>query len=248
MNPLLDIVPQLLGIIPPALVAALAVVGIRKSDLHPVQRQRWTVGVLVSVLAWTALAWATVGMGALAYTPGELAPPFLLALALPLVAALGLLAHPVFRRMLDRVPLHLLVGAQGFRLLGSVFLLVPTAGLGPDAFTSAGYGDLATGSLAIAAALLVARKAKGATAAVWAFTAVGLFDLLNVSRILLGYYPAWTTEGPTTFAATVFPMALVPAVAAPVALALHVYVVRAVLGHRTQTTPHGSAVLHPAAS
>lgn len=229
MNPLLDLIPKILGLLPALLLAGALAVGVQRSFPQRATRQMWRRFIVSGLGLWVVGSWTLVLTGAIAYTQGDVFPRFLVALAVPVAVGLGLLRAPSFQTVLDRVPVPVWVGAQAFRLLGTVFLLVPAAGLGPIAFTSAGWGDLATGTLAIAAAWLWARGSRYGRGAVFAFTAVGLFDLTNVARILLVYYPAWTHEGPTTEAATLFPMALVPAIAAPVALVLHVYVIRALL-------------------
>lgn len=229
MNPLLHLIPRALGIVPPLLLAGALAVGVQRHFTKRGMRRLWRRLVVSTLGLWVVAIWSLVAAGALAYEQGELLPGFLVALAIPVAAGLWLLRLPTFRAVLDAVPMPVLVGAQGFRLLGGVFLLVPAAGLGPAAFVSAGWGDMVTGALAIAATWLWARGSRYGREAVLAFTAAGLFDLTNVARILLQYYPAWTHEGPTTEAATLFPMALVPAIAAPVALLLHVYVVRGLL-------------------
>jgi hypothetical protein len=56
-----------------------------------------------------------------------------------------------------------------------------------------------------------------------------MFDLLNVSRILLTYYPSWFDGTPSTAGAGEFPLILVVAVVAPIALLLHIYSIRGLI-------------------
>jgi hypothetical protein len=78
-----------------------------------------------------------------------------------------------------------------FRLAGFVFLIIPGLGHLPQAFVTGGYGDIATGVLAIIAGMMLARKYSGATFWFVLFSVVGMGDLLNVAGLLFYFYPSW---------------------------------------------------------
>ena len=80
--------------------------------------------------------------------------------------------------------LQLLLLPHMFRHLGLVFVVPALVGenLDPSFAAGAAYGDLASGLLAIVAALLLQAKWRGATAVVWLFNIVGTFDLVNALR------------------------------------------------------------------
>ena len=96
----------------------------------------------------------------------------------------------------------------------------------PQAFVSGGYGDIATGLLGIGAGLMFAKKSSGAGALFVSFSLVGLLDLLNVATLLFCYYPSWSRAMPSSAALADFSLVMVPALAAPVALILHLYAIK----------------------
>jgi hypothetical protein len=116
-----------------------------------------------------------------------------------------------------------LVAPQTVRIVGVVFLLVMALGRLPAVFAlPAGLGDMAVG---IAAPFIARRLRDGSTrGAVW-FNIMGIVDL--VVAVSVGYLAA---TGPTqlihvtpsTEAVTTLPLVLIPTVAVPFALALHV--------------------------
>jgi hypothetical protein len=148
-------------------------------------------------------------------------------------SAIGLLAlsSKSFRTIVASVPLPTLVGVQAFRLAGLAFLPIVGLGILPRAFVSAAYGDLATGMLAIVTAVTLMNSSPVARPAFWAFTIVGLGDLLNVAYMLLKFDPIWYAGAPSSAGAATFSLVMIPVVAAPLALLLHVYaVMRALRG------------------
>jgi hypothetical protein len=159
-------------------------------------------------------------------------PRFLIGLLIPVTIGLLALFSSDFGEILDQIPLRVLVGSQFFRIFGCVFFLVASTGIGPKEFVASGYGDMITGFLACITAWMLYKNINGATSAVWAFSIVGLLDLFNVSRILLTNYPTWSNANPSTACAGSFPLMLVVGLAAPVALLLHVYTIRALVKYR----------------
>lgn len=114
-----------------------------------------------------------------------------------------------------------LVRPHSFRVAGVVFLLAMALGHLPALFAlPAGLGDIATG---IAAALVARRLSRGTgrRAALW-FNAFGLADLVVALTLgaLTGYQLLNVT--PTSAAISELPLALIPTVAVPLLLALHI--------------------------
>jgi hypothetical protein len=219
-----------LSVLAPLLFIYIFAKGIKNSTLSEESKSRLKKFIVSIVILWTAVIWVvSLSSNLLGYHEGDGIPRFTIALFIPVLIGLFALASQSFRTVLDSTPLSLMVGVQTFRLMGIVFLFVAAEGLGPKEFVSSGYGDLATGGLALIAGLMLHRNAGGAKFFAWLFTVVGLFDLLNVSRILLTYYPSWFDGDPSTVGAGAFPLVLVVAVVAPITLLLHIYSIRALL-------------------
>ena len=98
------------------------------------------------------------------------------------------------------------------------------------------HGDLATGALALGASLALARKNRISHTLFWVFSAVGLYDLMNVAYLLLAYYPLYSDAVPSSAPAFQFSLVLIPTLAAPMALLLHLFAVRSYLRSEA-TTP-----------
>jgi hypothetical protein len=150
-----------------------------------------------------------------------------------LLLGLGALRIPAWRRTVAAIPLWTLVGAQFYRLIGVLFLVLYSVGTLPGYFAlPAGWGDAAVGIAAILLGYALFRDVPGARALSVAFNLIGLSDLivavgtgtgLLVPLLLGGPQPAPTTP------MTVFPLYLIPTFAVPIAVLLHLYSLRAVL-------------------
>lgn len=108
---------------------------------------------------------------------------FLLSVIVVALIAHWYIAPRLFALPTDRA-LQLLLLPHMFRHLGLIFVVPGLVGenLDPAFAAGAAYGDLASGLLAIAAALLLRAKFKVAIAVVWLFNVVGTFDLVNALR------------------------------------------------------------------
>ncbi len=219
----------LLGIISPVALLYVLAQGVRAVTWNQQQKRAFWRQALFGIIGWTALLFALTFAGVFEYREGDIIPRFLLGLVLPVGILLIIYFRSSFQEVLNAIPLHVTVGAQFFRVFGAVFLLIARSGMGPQDFVSSGYGDVATGILAITASILLYQRNQYGANAAWLFTGIGLLDLLNVSRILLANYPIWSDANPSTALAGSFPMMLVLGITAPVALALHLYAVRALV-------------------
>jgi hypothetical protein len=110
------------------------------------------------------------------------------------------------------------------RVVGVTFLLVMALGHLPAIFAlPAGLGDIAAGLAALSVARRLAQGG-GRTRAVW-FNLFGLLDLVVALSIgfLAGLGPWRPLEvTPSTEPLSLLPLALVPTVAVPLAIALHI--------------------------
>jgi len=153
-------------------------------------------------------------------------PTVLFGLLIPLaVAAIALWQSESVARLVSAIPLHWLVAAQVYRVIGGIFLVLWAAGRMPWQFAlPAGIGDVTTGIVAVVVAALLARNAIGAYRATYAWSLFGIADL--VVAITMG---AMTSPGRAHLLAfeapnlliSSYPLVMVPTFAVPLALMLH---------------------------
>jgi hypothetical protein len=230
MDTLLLVAGAALGLIVPFLFTHALTQGIERSPIPPATKTRFKTLAITTVGGWTLLVWAASLSGLIRYQPGDAFPRFVIPLMVPVLAALALAARSRdFRIVLDHAPLGTLVGVQTFRLAGVAFLLIVSLGILPPAFARAGYGDLVTGALALSTALTLAGKSRVSHTLFWLFSVTGLYDLTNVAYLLLAHYPLYTDTVPSSAPAFEFSLVLIPVLAAPMALLLHLFALRSYL-------------------
>jgi len=222
----LDSIGGILGVIVPVLFAFAMHQGVARSPLSDTQKSAYRTIISTGTIIWTAAIWIASLTHVLNYHAGDAWPRIAVPLFIPVILAVALLLHPTFRTIIDNIPAATVVGVQTFRLAGFVFLIIPGLGHLPRVFVTGGYGDIATGLLAVIAGLMLARKSPGATLWFVLFSAVGMGDLLNVAGWLFYFYPSWNNAVPSSAALADFSLVLVPALAAPIALILYLYAVR----------------------
>ena len=215
-----------MGVAVPVLFAIAMNQGVARSPLNDQQKCIYRRTINRVMVFWTALVWIASLMGIMTYHAGDSRPRIASPLFIPVIIALALLLHPAVKTVVNNIPTATLVGVQTFRLAGFVFLIIPGLGHLPQAFVAGGYGDIATGMLAIIAGMTLAKKSPGATLWFVLFSVVGLCDLLNVAGLLFYFYPSWSSAVPSSAALADFSLVMVPALAAPIALILHLYAIR----------------------
>ncbi len=143
--------------------------------------------------------------------PSRLALPA--AVTMPIAAvAIGYRASPRFRNSLLRLVLRLLLAAQLWRVIGIAFLFAMAYGQVPAGFAvPAGVGDLATGIAAMAVVLALGNGSL-TRGRLYAFTALGVADLLLANATGLALEPP---------ALTVWPLAIFPTIVVPFFAVLH---------------------------
>jgi hypothetical protein len=243
----MDIVLKMMGgslglLVPGLFVFALAK-GIDQTSFDEAQKASRRKTAMWIVAFWTLVVWAMSLAGAFSYHVGDKIPRLLIPLFVPVLAGLLVLMSKDFRAIVSHTPVSTLVGVQSFRFAGAAFLLVVYLRILPGEFVAGGIGDIVTASLAVVAAILLMHGPTAAgVAAFWGFTLAGVIDLLVVSYLILRYYPIWYEGAPSSAPLGDFALIMIPAVAAPIALLLHVYAISVVLQGATRVTANVTKV------
>jgi len=189
----------------------------------------WIGGTVLA--AWFGLTVVLAASGAYETNAATTMPPAIAAaIVLPTALGCASLAFAPLRRALAQIPLHWLVGVQGYRVVGGLFLVAYAQGDVPAEFAlPAGIGDVLVG---IAAPFVARRLARAGTdrarPLALAWCAFGLADL--AVAISCGFLSAPSTVqqlalGDPNVAITSYPLVLIPAFAVPASIVLHVYVI-----------------------
>lgn len=125
-----------------------------------------------------------------------------------------------FRRFALSLSPRTLTILQSWRILGFVFVLLEARGVLPSVFAlPAGYGDMAIGASATAAALVLATPIHRTSFIVWQL--LGLADLITAvglgttARLL-------SSQGPSMVGMTVLPLSLIPTFFVPLLFIFHI--------------------------
>jgi hypothetical protein len=195
-------------------------------------------GTAAAVLGGWLLASGLLARAGVYHQPsGQAAPWFGVAFAATLLGLLAATRIPPMPRVLAAPGTAArLTLPHTLRVVGVTFLLVLALGHLPAVFAlPAGLGDIAAGLAAPSVARRLA-QGDGRTRAVW-FNLFGLLDLVVALSIgfLAGLGPWRPLEvTPSTEPLSLLPLALVPTVAVPLALALHLVSLARL---RTPTSP-----------
>lgn len=188
-------------------------------------------GALACLVLWFMAALGVSLSGLLRAGPSDLPIPIGVALLAPLV--LGVLAYlrsSRFRRMLFAVELRWLIGVQLWRILGAEFLLAYAHGQLPASFAiPAGVGDLLVGLAAPFVAMIAASGRPAARRIVIGWCIAGIADL--VLAVTMGVLNAPGRFGLLAGAVTTarllqLPLSLIPTFLVPLAVLLHLIVIR----------------------
>jgi hypothetical protein len=208
-------------------IIALSLIWLGAARMPPSAKSRYaTAGGLSAVLiGWLAVA-QYLGEAA---TTGTTLPIVLSGLLIPpTVAAIGLWQSESIARLAAAIPLHWLVAAQVYRVAGGIVLVLWADGRMPWQFAlPAGIGDVATASVAVAVAALLARNAIGARRATLAWCIFGIADIVVATIIGAMTSPAaahlLALEEPNVLIAS-YPLVMHPFYGVPLALMLHALV------------------------
>lgn len=210
------------------LLAGLLVVGVdraaRRAGLATQRRTRVTRTTVAVVVLWLLVA-LVVARAALPV----LHPAVLALIGGPILLGYTLfLTVPTWRAVVRHTPQSWLVGAQVYRLVGLVFLVVWSLGGLPAFFAlPAGIGDALTGAGAVLVALTIRRGVLGWRAATVGWNLLGVVDLLVAfgagSTLLAGPLSRLFAAETSTALITQFPLGLVPLFLVPTSILLHCY-------------------------
>ena len=223
MEILLKIAGGLLGILVPILFYTTIRKGIQRSEIDDVSKAEYKRILETFVSVGTILVWILSLSKVLDYHEGDIVPRFAIPLVVIVFIGISLVASRDFQNILASTPLSMLVGVQAFRLAGIAFFIIAYLKILPASFQLAAYGDLLTGVLAIMASKALQNHSSNARMLFWLFNVVGILDLINVALMLMLHYPVWSDTVPTSESATQFSLVMIPAIAAPFAMLLHLY-------------------------
>ena len=223
-------------------IIALSLIWLGAARMPASAKSRYaTAGVLSAVLiGWLAVA-QYLGEAA---TTGTTLPIVLSGLLIPpTVAAIGLWQSESITRLVAAIPLHWLVAAQVYRVAGGIVLVLWADGRMPWQFAlPAGIGDVATASVAVVVAALLARNAIGAHRATYAWCLFGIADIVVATVMGAMTSPAaahlLALEAPNVLIAS-YPLVMHPFYGVPLALMLHGLVLWRL---RRETAPTGRLV------
>lgn len=193
----------------------------------PESERARTIGIAAAVLVgWFLVAILLAASGIYRGEPERL-PRIEFGLLVPLVVGCVLLWRSAsFKRLIDAVPQHWLVGVQLYRALGVIFLILLGMDKLPGAFAwPAGVGDVLVGSLAPIVAVAYLRSPRESAGWVWTWNFLGLLDLAIAvtTGVLTSPSPVqrFALEAPNELISA-FPLALIPTFLVPISILLHV--------------------------
>src|SRR5215212_359009 len=174
---------------------------------------------------WIVVSALLARSGAYLQDPGETVPWFLVAVVGTLIALLLATRIPLVSRILAEpgTPIRLAL-PHTLRVVGVLFLILMAQGHLPAAFAlPAGLGDMAIG---LSAPFVAGRLDRGTgRAGAVRFNVLGILDLIVAGSI--GFLLTGLVEvTPSTAPLLLLPLALIPTVPVPLALALHIVSLR----------------------
>jgi hypothetical protein len=201
-----------------------------RADFSPGGRVAAWLGAALVLTIWIAAAWVLAVNGVFRRGLGNL-PVLPVAILLPvLLGSFVMTRSRAVASLLDATPASWLVGLQVYRILGAMFLVYWIRGGMPGAFAlPAGIGDVATGLLALPAAVRVASGVPTGRRIGIRWNVLGLTDfaVAITMGMLTSPGPAHllAREHPNVQIAT-FPAAMTPAFVVPFSILLHVLSLR----------------------
>jgi hypothetical protein len=200
--------------------------GLARTAFSPAQRVAAWLAVALILTLWIATTWTLAAHGVFRRGITRNVPALPVAVLLPvLIAPVFLIRSRAVGALLDAVPPSWLIGLQVYRILGGAFLVYWWNGAMPGTFAlPAGIGDVATGLLALPAAIWVASGSPLGRKIGIRWNLLGLIDF--AVAIAMGML---TSPGPAHLLAldhpniqlATFPTVMVPAFAVPLSILLH---------------------------
>ncbi|MBA5866858.1 MAG: hypothetical protein GDA67_09225 [Nitrospira sp. CR1.3] len=212
-------------------VWALLMISAQRSSLSADARRRFTITSGLYLLGWLALAFVLGSSGIFQPTPTRAFPALATGIAFPVFTGAWLLNRSsVLKTVLAATPLPWLTGIQFYRVVGGIFLVLYSLDRMPGEFAiPAGWGDIAVGLAAPVVGYLIYRNYRWSCFAAASWNVVGILDLaVAVGTGFLtspGSFQALAIENPNMLI-TAFPLVIVPLVAVPMSILLHLAALR----------------------
>jgi hypothetical protein len=207
-------------------IAAATALALYGGSSNPRSGRRLAIAAIAAFGAALALTMYLASRGVYAPDHSGRVPWIGVAIAAVIVAGLATTRMPAVAAALsDQYAPARLAAAQMFRVIGAVFLVAWLQGHLPALFAiPAGVGDVAVGIAAPFIALRLRRDPTQRRGALW-FNALGILDL--TVAVTIGFLAAASPYQllelhPSTDAVAGLPLAVIPTLLVPVALALHV--------------------------
>lgn len=208
-------------------ISAFIAVTTMAKTLGSSRRQRITIGVMLGLwfVGVCAVGASRSIVGGGSFRTGGLGALVLLPLV---VLSLVTFLSKRRREQIQQVAMLPLIAVQSLRVLGVLFVLLFAAHRLPAPFAPlAGYGDIATGLLAIPLAWSVATRATQPRLALWLWSALGMGDLIDA--IALGTLSAPSPfqvfhQTPSSAIIPTLPWLLIPGFLVPCFFFLHIIV------------------------
>lgn len=199
--------------------------GLVLAGFSPAKRATAWSGVALILAIWIGTIWTLAVKGVFHREIGNV-PMLPIAIFLPVILGLFVVTRSqTVASLLDATPASWLVGIQVYRILGGMFLVYWIRDAIPGVFAlPAGIGDVATGLLALPAAVWVASGSPIGTRIGIRWNVLGLVDFAVAvgTGFLTSPGPGHllALDHPNTLIAT-FPTVMVPAFAVPFSILLH---------------------------
>jgi hypothetical protein len=217
------------GFVADTIALAALLIGLRmalkRAQFRAPTRNAIWLGISALVIAWYGLIMALAKNDVFRATATAKSPALPLAVFAPVLLALWLiLRSESMAKIVDATPLSWLVGAQFYRVLGVIFLVLLGAGQLPWQFAlPAGGGDVLVGLFAIPIAF-AAKGSKASSNAALRWNVLGIIDL--VVAVGTGFL---TSPGPFQLLAlnhpnllvSRYPLVMIPAFMVPLSFILH---------------------------
>jgi hypothetical protein len=216
------------GFVADTITLAALLIGLRlalKRAQLPARSTIW-LGISALVFAWYGLIMTLAKHDVFRATPIAKSPALPLAVFGPVLLLLWLiLRSESMAKIVDATPLSWLVGAQFYRVLGVIFLVLWGAGQLPWQFAlPAGGGDVLVGLFAIPIALAANNGSKASSNAAFRWNVLGIIDLaVAVGTGFLtspGPFQLLAINHPNLFVSR-YPLVMIPAFMVPLSFILH---------------------------
>jgi hypothetical protein len=181
----------------------------------------------IGLSVWFVVVVILAATRALYYEHGLGAPGLGIAVVLPIVILCIVVARVLsLRDGFHVVPLWLLVGVHGVRVLGISFIILYAADRLPAPFAPvAGWGDIFVGATALPVAWIAYRRLANAQPILWIWNVIGLVDLIAAIGLGVTSSPGplrLIFAEPSSAIMATLPWLLIPGFLVPLLFALHI--------------------------